>query len=81
MTLPTITLSEPSTKTYKLMYFFGTWHTSELFAAESDNEAIFDADESYNGNANLHNWHYPVALWCGNRQVKSYNNNSINGTF
>ena len=77
MTLPTITLNETNFKTYKLMYFFGAWNTSETFAAESDNEAIFDADESYNGNTNLHNWHYSVALWCGNRIVKKYNNESI----
>ena len=77
MTLPTITLNETNFKTYKLMYFFGAWYTSETFAAESDNEAIFDADDSYNGNTNRRNWHYPVALWCGNRIVKKYNNNSI----
>lgn len=81
MTLPTTTLNEPKFRTYKLMYYFGIWITHEKFAAESDDEAIFDADESFNDCTSLHDWHYPVALWCDSRRVKDYNNNSICGTF
>ena len=67
----TINLTE-----YKLMYFFGTWVTKTIIPAECDAEAIFDADEAYN-NSNLKNWQYPVALWCGNRRVKNYNDRNI----
>lgn len=67
-------------KTYRLMYFFGTWHTHSTIVAESKAEAIFDADEDYKNAANLHNWQYPVALWCGNSRIKDYNNRNICGT-
>lgn len=78
MELPTITLNEPNIKQYRLMgYYMGGWWTICKVYAESDNEAIFDADESYNANTNPNDWDYPVALWCGNRIVKKYNNNSI----
>ena len=53
------------------MYFFGTWITKSIIPAECDKEAIFDADDEYS-ESNLNNWQYPVALWCGNRKVKSY---------
>jgi len=67
-----ITINEtPALKTYRLMYFFGTWVTKSIIPAECDNEAIFDADDEYS-ESNLNNWQYPVALWCGNRKVKSY---------
>ena len=67
-----ITINEtPALKTYRLMYFFGTWVTKSIIPAECDNEAIFDADDEYN-ESNLTNWQYPVALFCGNRKVKSY---------
>ena len=56
-------------KTYKVMYFFGVWISKATFAAESDNEAIFDAQEY---TESLKNWNYPVALFCGNRKVKAY---------
>lgn len=50
-------------KTYKLMYFFGVWHTAETYAAESDDEAIHDADWDYNHRHNdLRGWRYGVAL-------------------
>lgn len=63
-----VNTSEPEFKTYKLMYYFGVWHTKEVFAAENDAEAIADADSAQK---------YPLlnyALWCGNRKVKEYNN-------
>ena len=61
----------PAMKSYRLMYFFGVWITKSIIPAECDNEAIFDADDEYS-ESNLNNWQYPVALWCGNRKVKSY---------
>jgi hypothetical protein len=66
MTTTTTTL-----KTYKVMYFFGAWVTKETFAAESDKEAIFDADMIIS-NSNLNDWQHGVALFCGNRKVKTY---------
>ena len=66
-------------KTYKLMYFFGVWHTAIRYAAESDAEAIFDCDLDYYfpepGMADLRNWRYGVALWRGNKLVKEYKPN------
>ena len=53
------------------MYLFGAWVTKEVIIAETDNEAIFDADEAF-ANSNLANWKYSVALFCGNRKVKQY---------
>ena len=61
----------PKMKEYRLRYFFGTWVTKSIIPAECDKEAIFDADEVYS-ESNINNWQYPVALWCGNRKVKSY---------
>jgi hypothetical protein len=55
----------------KVMFKFGAWLSKETFAAESDAEAIFDADAIVN-NSNLKNWQNGVALWCGNRMVKQY---------
>lgn len=66
MTITTTTL-----KTYKVMYFFGALVTKETFAAESDKEAIFDADMIING-SNLNDWLHGVVLFCGNRKVKTY---------
>ena len=66
MTTTTTTL-----KTYKVMYFFGAWITKETFAAESDKEAIFDAD-MFISESNLNDWQHGVALFCGNRKVKTY---------
>lgn len=68
-------------KTYRLMYFFGTWVTDCTICAECDKEAIFDCDEIMAHKDSLKNWNYPVALWCGNRRVKDYNTKSIYGTF
>ncbi len=58
-------------KTYKVMYFFGAWVTKETIAAESDKEAIFDADMIIS-ESRLNNWQHGVALFCGNRKVKTY---------
>lgn len=60
-----------TTKEYRVMYFFGTWVTKETFAAESDKEAIFDADMIIN-DSNLKDWQHGVALFCGSRKVKTY---------
>ena len=57
-------------KTYKVMYYFGTWITHEVIAAESDEEAIFDADMSV-ANAPAKD-KLTYALWQGNRKVKTY---------
>lgn len=66
-----ITLSNPTFRTYKLMYFFGTWITKEVLTAENDAEAIFDADMVF-ANSQLTGWQHGVALFCGNRKVKTY---------
>ena len=67
-----ITMSETiNTKEYKVMFKFGAWLSKETFTAESDAEAIFDADAIVN-NSNLKNLQNGVALWCGNRMVKQY---------
>ena len=66
-----ITLSTPTFKTYKLMYFFGAWITKEVIAAENDAEAVFDADQTF-ADSNLSGWKYGVALFCGNRKIKEY---------
>ena len=79
MSIVKVSTEMPKTKEYRLRYFFGTWMTSSIIFAESDAEAIYDADEVYNENSNLADWQYPVALFCGNRKVKEYNNRSIYG--
>ena len=58
-------------KTYRVMYYFGVWMTHEVIAAESDAEAIFDADMSV-ANAPAKG-KLTYALWQGNRKVKVYN--------
>lgn len=69
---PNVEINEQvSTKEYRLMYFFGTWVTKEIIYAENDKEAIFDADMTMEYDS-LRNWEKSVALWCGNRKVKSY---------
>lgn len=65
------------TSEYRLMYFFGVWFTREVIYAENDAEAIFDSDDSYKASG-LEKWQYSVALWCGNRMVKSYKDNLYN---
>ena len=57
-------------KEYRVMYFFGTWITKSVIPAECDKEAIFDAKEDADS---LMAKGFKVALFCGNRQVKSYN--------
>lgn len=68
--LNNITLSTPAVKEYRLMYFFGAWITSRRFYAETDAEAIYDAEAEFP--ANLENWR-GVALFQGNRRVKEFN--------
>ena len=67
--LPTISVNVPKIREYRVMYQFGAWVTDCIIYAESDAEAIHDAKESAN---KLSNWRYGVALFCGNRLVKSY---------
>lgn len=66
-----ITLSQPTFNEYRLMYYFGAWMTKEIIVAESDAEALFDANEAF-ANSSLSGWKYEVALFCGNRKVKQY---------
>ena len=61
-----------NTKEYCIYYWFGFWHPTKSFYAESDAEAIFDADAEFANNKNLQNWKHDVALFCGNRKVKQY---------
>ena len=67
----TINIEIPNLRTYKLMYKYGAWVTKEVLACESDYEAIFDADMTFNS-SNLKNWTNGVALFQGNRMVKRY---------
>lgn len=57
-----------SVKDYRLMYYVGVWMTSERFCAESDEEAIFDADMAEKKASDR----LQYTLWCGNRKVKNY---------
>lgn len=57
-------------KTYKVMYYFGAWISKETFAAESDAEAIFDADMIVATAPAKDKLTY--ALFQGNRKVKTY---------
>lgn len=62
----------PEVQEYRLMYLFGAWVTDDTIFAETDEEAIFDADAAFSEKKNLHHWRYGVALWQGNRMVKEY---------
>ena len=64
-----VTMSNVQTREYKLMYYFGVWVTSERIYAESDNEAIYDADRAEKKASDK----LVYALWCGKRMVKKYN--------
>ncbi len=66
-----VKMSEPTFKTYKVMYKFGAWVTKATFAAENDTEAIHDADEIFNASG-LQNWAHGVALFSGNKMIKQY---------
>lgn len=61
----------PNVKEYRLMYLFGAWVCDRRIYAETDAEAVHDADEAYQEAENLHTWH-GVALVQGNRFVKMY---------
>lgn len=68
-----IELRTPQISEYRLMYFFGTWITRAIICAESNAEAIFDADEIFNS-SELTNWQHGVALYKvgSNKPVKVY---------
>ena len=66
-----VAVSAPEVQEYKLKYLWGAWITTETIYAETDEEAIFDADEIFKNNKMLHNWN-GVALVQGDRFVKSY---------
>ncbi len=55
-------------KEYRLMYLFGAWVTSDVLHAESDAEAIHDADEL----PRVASDKLQYVLFCGNRRVKTY---------
>lgn len=63
---------DPEVQEYRLMYLFGAWITKERIYAETDEEAIHDADEVYKEAKSLHEWRYRVALMQGDRVVKEY---------
>ena len=63
-----IKIKQPITKEYRLMYFFSAWVTSECIYAESDEEAIFDADNTPKIAADT----LQYALFCGNKLIKKY---------
>lgn len=67
----TVAVSTPEVQQYRLMYLFGAWVTKETIHAETDEEAIFDADAAFKEAKTLHNWN-GVALVQGNRFVKMY---------
>lgn len=58
----------PELKEYRLMYLFGAWVTSAVIYAESDAEAVFDADNE----PKVASGKLRYALFCGNRKVKEY---------
>ena len=66
-----VAVSAPEVQEYKLKYLWGAWITKETIYAETDEEAIFDADEIFKNDKTLHNWN-GVALVQGDRFVKSY---------
>ena len=66
-----VAVSVPEVQEYKLKYLWGAWITTETIYAETDEEAIFDADEIFKNNKMLHNWN-GVALVQGDRFIKSY---------
>lgn len=56
-------------KNYKLMYLYGAWITAANIYAETDAEAIFDAEDELK-NKRAKQLRY--ALWDGNRMVKEF---------
>ena len=66
-----VAVSVPDVQEYKLKYLWGAWITKETIYAETDEEAIFDADEIFKNDKTLHNWN-GVALVQGDRFIKSY---------
>lgn len=62
---------KPNIREYRLMYVFGAWITREKIYAETDNEAVFDADAAFR-DSGLESWRYGVALFRGNKLIKTY---------
>ncbi len=56
-------------KVYRLMYRFGAWVGHCRIPAETDDEAVHDAKEVFDGSDTLRSWPYEVALFCGERKV------------
>lgn len=65
-------IKNPRVKEYRIMYLWGVWITHAKVYAETDEEAIFDADEVFKNAKNLHNWKMGVCLIQGDRFVKTY---------
>lgn len=66
-------IKQPNTKEYRLMYFFGTWITAECIYAESDEEAVFDADS----NPKIASDTLRYALFKGNNIIKMYDTGNV----
>ena len=66
-----VAVSVPEVQEYKLKYLWGAWITKETIYAETDEEAIFDADEIFKNDKTLHKWN-GVALVQGDRFIKNY---------
>ena len=60
-----------TTREYRLMYYYGVWHTKSIIYAECDAEAIFDARTEFKCVKSAKK--LPFALWSGNRIVKQFN--------
>lgn len=65
--------SEITTREYRLMYFYGVWHTKSMIYAESDAEAIYDTRKEVKDAKEAVNGKLPYALFQGNRLVKRFN--------
>lgn len=64
-----IEVNAPEPKEYRLMYFWGAWVTKYIIYAESDAEAIFDADVKM---LEGHNHCFSYALFGSKGMVKRY---------
>ncbi len=65
--------NDPLAIEYRLMYFYGIWHTKSMIYAESDAEAIYDARCEVKGSKAAVNGKLPYALFRGNKLVKRFN--------
>lgn len=65
-----IVIKTPEIKEYHIMrYYWGAWWTKFVICAETDKEAIFDADNFISENGTQG---YRTALCINNRFVKKY---------